>query len=448
MSAILGVEAREVIVNGAPSGFYHLYLVYNDGINNNWEVIHGTQVAGNILYASFETDIETTFDSRGSLSPSDRGFQGIASGAEATRLWSIMQQNAEDIAAANLPYEINLLWESQNSNSVIASTLALVGLDLNEFLPLSVNGDSVDVGDVPGSGNILEFIRTVTGSADDDYIVGHTLNDAISGGDGNDFLDGRSGDDSLVGGAGDDIIVGEEGNDTLDGGAGNDEIYAHGENDVIYGGDGNDTLEGGDGNNQLYGGDGDDLLTGNGDGDDTLQGGDGNDTLNGGWGNNQLEGGVGDDSLIGGIDDDTLEGGDDSDTINGGWGHDRLDGGAGDDSLIGGVGSDTLEGGDGNDTLIGDADDLLSGGAGDDLYDAFNFTIQDADAGDRIVGYDDLANANWSYNMAFDYWYSVGTDTPYRIYLDSGNLTITIQGDIAIGTVLGFQQGDLGISFA
>ncbi|MEH1964791.1 MAG: calcium-binding protein [Nostoc sp.] len=76
----------------------------------------------------------------------------------------------------------------------------------------------------------------------------------------------------------DDNIVGSNGNDTLSGGAFG--------NDTINGGTGDDLLSGSDydGNSILYGGFGNDILTGN-DGNDTLYGGDGNDTLYGGAGN-------------------------------------------------------------------------------------------------------------------------------------------------------------------
>jgi serralysin len=52
-------------------------------------------------------------------------------------------------------------------------------------------------------------------------------------------------------------------------------------------------------------------------------------------------------------------------------GHDRLEGGGGDDVLIDGKGHDTLSGGDGADTLyisLGDDNEVLMGGAGDDRY--------------------------------------------------------------------------------
>ena len=70
-----------------------------------------------------------------------------------------------------------------------------------------------------------------------------------------------------------------------------------------------------------------------------------------------------------------------NDRLEGGEGNDRLFGGAGVDSLFGGAGNDTLDGGAGNDTLYGG--DLLSGGAGDDIY-----IVRKAEGSDSIIEQD------------------------------------------------------------
>ncbi len=101
----------------------------------------------------------------------------------------------------------------------------------------------------------------------------------------------------------------------------------------------------------------------------TFSGGDGNDILvSAGRGAAILSGGDGDDLLIGGDGDDSLSGGD---------GNDELLGGRGMDVLVGGDGNDMLSGGlDGQDTS---ANDILSGGPGDDI---FNWRVGDGE--DRI----------------------------------------------------------------
>ncbi|MES1198979.1 MAG: calcium-binding protein, partial [Pseudomonadota bacterium] len=64
----------------------------------------------------------------------------------------------------------------------------------------------------------------ITGSAQDDLLLGLTGNDSISAGLGSDFLDGGACNDTLAGGSGDDQIFSLEGVDSLDGGAGVDEL--------------------------------------------------------------------------------------------------------------------------------------------------------------------------------------------------------------------------------
>ncbi|MCL6751470.1 calcium-binding protein, partial [Nostoc sp. CCCryo 231-06] len=84
--------------------------------------------------------------------------------------------------------------------------------------------------------NIERF--NISGTADDDLIVGKDGNDTLFGGySGNDTIDGGKGDDVLSGGSfysdDNDVILGGEGNDILTGAAGND---------TLSGGAGNDTF--------------------------------------------------------------------------------------------------------------------------------------------------------------------------------------------------------------
>ncbi|MGO8093258.1 metal-binding protein [Rhizobium leguminosarum] len=68
----------------------------------------------------------------------------------------------------------------------------------------------------------------------------------ITTGAGNDTIVSGGGADTLSGGGGNDLLNGEAGNDTLNGGDGNDEIYGGVGNDVLKGGAGNDTISDGD----------------------------------------------------------------------------------------------------------------------------------------------------------------------------------------------------------
>ncbi|RIZ67275.1 MAG: hypothetical protein D0531_00190 [Methylococcales bacterium] len=91
-------------------------------------------------------------------------------------------------------------------------------------------------------------VTSITGSANDDTLLGDTSS-SIDGGTGNDVITGGSGNDTLVGGTGNDTITSAAGNDSINAGAGNDTIVVAGNlataaagEDTIDGGDGTDTL--------------------------------------------------------------------------------------------------------------------------------------------------------------------------------------------------------------
>ncbi|MCA9245856.1 MAG: tandem-95 repeat protein, partial [Planctomycetales bacterium] len=87
----------------------------------------------------------------------------------------------------------------------------------------------------------------------------------------------------------------------------------------------------------------------------------------------RLEGDQGDDLLIGGDLDDHLEGNRGDDVLIGGPGNDVLLGGLGNDTLRGNTGDDRQVGGDGDDEVIADVhDSTLNGGDGQDRIDFSN----------------------------------------------------------------------------
>ncbi|MFN6563624.1 MAG: beta strand repeat-containing protein [Nostoc sp. ChiSLP01] len=203
----------------------------------------------------------------------------------------------------------------------------------------------------------------ISGTTDDDSIVGTNGNDTIYGG-------GGSGNDTLNGGAGNDNLSADNslGNNLLDGGNGNDFLSVSG--DVfIYRGEASVNFV--SGNNTLNGGAGDDnLVTQFSDGNNLLVGGSGNDSLfafdpsslyvsygvDGISGNNTLSGGIGNDYLdvSNSSGDNLLNGGDGNDilTASGAFGNNTLKGGNGNDTLTGGKGNDSLIGEGGTDTFI------------------------------------------------------------------------------------------------
>ncbi|CAN0183267.1 unnamed protein product, partial [Chrysoparadoxa australica] len=179
-------------------------------------------------------------------------------------------------------------------------------------LRAAVDGDLIDLGSM--NVDIADVIDNVTGTPQDDTLVGDRGMNLILGLAGDDSLDGQGGNDVISGDAGDDTISGGAGADTLDGGADEDVLYYVGstagvtvdlnedragfqqasggdaEGDVIsnfenvYASDHADVITGNAGRNILFGYDGDDIINGM-DGDDVLRGGMGADTLDGGNGN-------------------------------------------------------------------------------------------------------------------------------------------------------------------
>ena len=218
----------------------------------------------------------------------------------------------------------------------------------------------------------------ISGDAGDDTIDGLDGDDRISGGAGDDKISGGAGHDHILGGAGHDTIFGGAGNDTLSGQAGNDHLFGNSGDDAVFGGEGHDLLVGAEGADTLDGGAGVDLLDG-GDGDDLLDGGDGDDVLLDGAGVDTVFGGAGDDVVLAEPDaaDDWFSGDEGFDTID----YSRTTEGVVIDlsqGLASGaeVGTDAIEsfehaiGGSGNDHfIVGTAPTILSGGAGDNIFE-------------------------------------------------------------------------------
>ncbi len=75
-------------------------------------------------------------------------------------------------------------------------------------------------------------MAVITGTIDNDILLGTTLADDISGLEGNDFIDGGAGNDNILGGGGNDTILGGDGADTISGGEGSDSVRGQAGNDV------------------------------------------------------------------------------------------------------------------------------------------------------------------------------------------------------------------------
>jgi Ca2+-binding RTX toxin-like protein len=261
---------------------------------------------------------------------------------------------------------------------------------------------------------------TITGDADVNVLRGGAGGDTINGGVGDDVLEGDSGNDSLNGGDGVDTLNGGNDDDTFDGGLGAD---------VFNGGAGggdigtyrlrvaavNVTLDGvandgpsGEGDNFALdvegaeGGLGWDTLTGN-DGPNLFRGGRGKDRIEGRGGNDVLydrgymlptdkcdgEGrdrDGGNDLILGGAGDDVLHASDGHEDVYGEGGNDRLDS---NDACEDGDDDDEFFGGDGNDTIAGGllSRNYLYGGPGNDQLAGGFFGRNDiyGEAGEDIL---------------------------------------------------------------
>ena len=317
--------------------------------------------------------------------------------------------------------------------------LALTGNNLTNYI---FGGDG---NDTLSGGGAYDFIEggngndTINGDDGSDALYGEAGDDTINGGGNTDDIYGGLGNDNLSGDAGDDFFYGVETGDSVFeaiGGGSWDTVYAienwtmlddqeieairadagnggltlTGNNltNYIYGGDGDDTLNGAGDYDFITGGNGNDTINGGNDTGDLLFGDAGDDTINGGDGNDDIYGGIGADIMNGGADSDFYYGVETADSIleaadPGSW--DTVyavedwsatagqeieairvaDGFSGGLSLTGNELTNYLYGGDGNDTLNGggSAFDVLTGGAGGDL-----FVMEDDSGVDRIEDFE------------------------------------------------------------
>ncbi|MCI5046970.1 MAG: hypothetical protein MRY59_05675, partial [Aquisalinus sp.] len=183
----------------------------------------------------------------------------------------------------------------------------------------SAEGVTVDLNSGAGiggdaSGDTLISIENVTGSNQDDVLIGNIGANTLIGNAGNDQLSGGLASDQLIGGTGNDTLIGGEGGDLIDGGAGQDTASYVGSISAVFVNLAAGTANGGDA-------DGDVLIS-----------------------IENLSGSALDDELIGDGQANILEGRGGDDTLSGGGGVDTLLGGAGDDVLEGGLGGDVLDG--------------------------------------------------------------------------------------------------------
>lgn len=437
MPTTIAIESKPITVFGVRTSFQHLYLVKTvtsaSGAILSEAVIRGEPGDDESLEVVANVPLASSDDARGSETPAQRRHTVLdLGGRDAEAVWALMVQHALDVDAANLRYGFEArgvdFGGDVNSNTLVASALHTIGIDLAQILPRGVDRDEVP------SFNALGAMRV------DDSLRAGSGDDLIFGGVGNDVINGLAGNDRLFGEGGDDTLVGATGNDLLDGGAGVD---------VMNGGVGSDTYRVDTGSDRVI-----DTRLDAASGVDLVQsgisfnlaasadragverlalGGTGN--LNG-IGNalaNQVSGNVGANLLSGLAGNDLLRGGSGNDRLIGGGGDDTLQGHAGNDQLNGGTGRDIFSGGAGNDTFVFlAAHESLPGAAVRD-------TILDFAVGDLISVQAADADATAGGNQAFDL---IGTDP----FTASGQLRFEITG-AGDALVQGNTDADLAAEF-
>ena len=219
--------------------------------------------------------------------------------------------------------------------------------DLPAAMAVTANGGDGD-DDLRDDSDAVTALRTFTGGAGNDEVLGYSGPDHMDGGPGNDKLDGGADADTVLGGDGNDELAGDKyaapAPDVIDGGAGFDAVdewSQPSENvnpfvSVTQEGQANDGRPG-EGDNVT----GIEKITAHSAG--LYQGTSGNDDIwvwaNVGTGASTIRGLEGDDKLTGLDQPETIDGGPGDDVLQGGFGDDDITGGPGRDRILGDGGS-------------------------------------------------------------------------------------------------------------
>ena len=341
---------------------------------------------------------------------------------------------------------------------------------------------------------------SLSGSTQDDYLLGFNGIDTLLGGVGDDTIDGGLGADKLAGHAGNDTYIVDDAGDVVTdvAGQGLDTVrssvtYVLGANTEALeltgtaningtGTANHNSMIGNVGNNELLGGNGNDTLTGGG-GLDTLVGGAGNDlyVIDGGDTVTELAAGGFDTVessasfvLDANTENLTLTGGASvngtgnagNNVMIGNGGTNVLTALGGNDALEAGGGTDTLDGGDGNDTLDGwGSTARMIGGTGNDLYyvDGSDTIVEALSEGTDTVesssthtlaaNVENLTLISWAGNINgtgnTDNNSIIGSDGSNKLTgaagndtLDGGNGDDTLRGDDGIDSLVGGAGND------
>src|SRR5688572_14516811 len=126
------IESHPVFINADPID--HLYLVFQSDAGTEKVISARPFIAPAIGKITVEVAVPITSsaDARGNETPQQRGQREISlDGRNANHVWDIMKQHAQNIKNAAIEY----ILMSQNSNSVVASVLNAVGIDVLNCIP-------------------------------------------------------------------------------------------------------------------------------------------------------------------------------------------------------------------------------------------------------------------------------------------------------------------------
>ncbi|WP_262270195.1 calcium-binding protein [Microvirga yunnanensis] len=355
MPTIIAIESTEATARGVATPFQHLYLVkrVTDDAGNVVEekVIRGGPGSGDQLVTIADVDLARSPDARGSDTLAQRHHTVLdLQGRDPDAVWNLMVQHANNINRADLDYSFDIIdavsGPDLNSNTVVASALHTIGIDLATNLPDNVSRREVPLYDQVRDMRVDDLL---VGGSQPDVIYGGAGRDRIEAGDGDNRLFGEADNDVLIGGSGNDVLDGGSGTDRMKGGLGDDRYYVDVSTDRVIEKDvslagGIDRVVSAIGLNLLKIADlaGVEQLALRGSDDVDGRGNLLDNTLIGNRGDNVLSGNAGDDILSAHAGNDDLRGGDGNDNLRGGDGKDILNGGGGRDILSGDAGRDTF----------------------------------------------------------------------------------------------------------
>jgi len=355
MPTIIAIEATTATAFGVQTPFQHLYLVKrvtdDAGTVIEEKVIRGGPGRDDRLVTLADVDLAASPDARGSDTLAQRHHAVLdLDGRDPDAVWNLMVQHAANINQADLTYSFDIFdavrGPDLNSNTVVASALHTVGIDLAQNLPIGISPR-----EVPLYNQTRDMLVDdgLVGGSHSDFVYGGAGRDRIEAGDGDNRLFGEIGNDVLIGGAGTDLLNGGTGVDRMKGGLGDDRYYIDTiadrviEKDVTPAG-GIDRVVSAISLNLLKLSDlaGVEQLALRGSSDLHGRGNLLANTLIGNRGDNVLSGNAGDDILSAHAGDDDLRGGHGNDSLRAGAGNDLLNGGGGRDIMSGGSGADTF----------------------------------------------------------------------------------------------------------